>query len=298
MLACWTAPGFGLQEPPAPPPAAPTQAESLVKVYQLISAGELQQAKEELDRATALAQGPCGECLLSLSHIYAAEKKWDQAVNALQQAIPLLKSPGLLAHAYNQLGMATAETSTRDHLAKAEDALRRAAELGGPWGALARYNLAVVLSRRHRWAEAAEAARAYLEEAGAGGAAVKQTRLLLCRARTHLPEEPRPEQGEPRRVGGEVKPPEIIFQQQPAYTREGLEASTAGTVIVESIIDEEGCVQNVRALQRLPNGLTEAAMQAIRTWVFSPATLDGRPVKVYYVLTARFGPILDPRRRP
>jgi hypothetical protein len=47
-------------------------------------------------------------------------------------------------------------------------------------------------------------------------------------------------------------------------------------------------VRNVRALQEVPNGLTESAVESVRRWVFSPATLDGRPVKVYYVLTVNF----------
>jgi len=41
-------------------------------------------------------------------------------------------------------------------------------------------------------------------------------------------------------------------------------------------------------------------MQAIRQWVFSPATLAGKPVKVYYVLNINFQvqagpPVLWPR---
>jgi outer membrane biosynthesis protein TonB len=44
----------------------------------------------------------------------------------------------------------------------------------------------------------------------------------------------------------------------------------------------------VRSLEGLPHGLTESAMAAVRQWVFSPATLAGEPVKVYYVLTVNF----------
>ena len=37
-----------------------------------------------------------------------------------------------------------------------------------------------------------------------------------------------------------------------------------------------------------PYGLTQAAVDAVRQWTFHPATLDGRPVTVDYVLTVHF----------
>lgn len=282
-------PGFGRQEQP---PASSAQAEALEKAFKLIAEEKPKRAKEELDRAAALAGGPCGECLLGLSHVYAAQKKWDLAVDASQRAIPLLKTPGMQARAYNQLGLANAMLKTPD-LAKAEEALRRGVALGGPWGAMARYNLAEVLFRQGDWAEAAQEARGFLKEARPpNGMVVKDAHVLLCRARTHLPDAPSPEPGaDPaaQRVGGEVQPPELISQVKPVYTEKARQSGTTGTVIVEAIIDQEGCVRNVRALQELPHGLTESAMASIREWVFSPARLDGRPVKVYYVLTVNFG---------
>jgi TonB family protein len=35
-------------------------------------------------------------------------------------------------------------------------------------------------------------------------------------------------------------------------------------------------------------GLDKAAVEAVTRWKFKPATLEGRPVKVYYVLTVNF----------
>ena len=281
-----TAPGFGLQEQPAAPGA---QAAALEKAFKLIADDKPRQAKAELDRAAALAGGPCGECLLGLSHVYASQKKWDLAVEASQQAIPLLKSPGLQARAYNQLGLANTMLRTPDSLAKAEDALRHAVALGGPWGTMARYNLAEVLVRRQSWAEAAHAAQGYLAEAGPDGTAFKEARSLLCRIRSGLPDEPggNPD-AEPLRVGGDVLRPEVFSQVKPEYPEKARGAGTAGTVILETVIDEQGCVGNVKVLQGLPNGVTEAAVASIRQWIFSPATLNGQPVKVYYVLTVNF----------
>jgi TonB family protein len=61
-----------------------------------------------------------------------------------------------------------------------------------------------------------------------------------------------------------------------------------GKVIVEAIIDQQGDVKNTQVLQGLPLGLDKAAMEAVKTWKFKPSTLDGKPVRVYYVLTVNF----------
>ncbi len=61
-----------------------------------------------------------------------------------------------------------------------------------------------------------------------------------------------------------------------------------GTVIVEAIIDEQGNVMDAKVLKGLPMGLGQAAVDAIQTWKFKPALKDGKPVKVYYVLTVNF----------
>jgi len=47
-------------------------------------------------------------------------------------------------------------------------------------------------------------------------------------------------------------------------------------------------VTNLSVIKGLPMGLDKAALDAVSQWRFKPATLQGRPVKVYYNLTVRF----------
>ncbi|MCM2268525.1 MAG: TonB family protein [Thermoanaerobaculia bacterium] len=89
-------------------------------------------------------------------------------------------------------------------------------------------------------------------------------------------------------VGGDVKPPERVFAPQPTYTEIARKARIQGVVIVQAIIDREGNVTNVKVLKGLPMGLEEAAVEAMKQWKFKPATLNGRPVTVYYNLTVNF----------
>jgi protein TonB len=89
-------------------------------------------------------------------------------------------------------------------------------------------------------------------------------------------------------VGGAVVRPEKISGNSPVYTEVARKARVQGVVIVEAIIDERGNVVNARILKGLPMGLDKAALEAVQRWKFKPATLENKPVKVYYTLTVNF----------
>jgi TonB family protein len=76
----------------------------------------------------------------------------------------------------------------------------------------------------------------------------------------------------------------------PVYPPLALEAAYESVVILECIIDTRGEVRVARVLRGGGLGLTEASVAAVEQWRFEPATLDGKPVDVIYVLTVRFNP--------
>jgi periplasmic protein TonB len=104
-----------------------------------------------------------------------------------------------------------------------------------------------------------------------------------------IPEGPPPSEPEgPIHVGGDVKAPNKLSAPQPQYTEIARKARIQGVVIVQAIIDKQGNVTDVKVLKGLPMGLDQAAVDAIRKWKFEPATLNGKPVDVYYNLTVNF----------
>jgi protein TonB len=99
---------------------------------------------------------------------------------------------------------------------------------------------------------------------------------------------PAPEPTGPIRVGGDVKAPVKVHAPDPRYTSPAQAARVEGVVIVEAVIDKRGRVTSTKILKDLPMGLGAAAQNAVKTWRFKPATLNGKPVDVYYNLTVNF----------
>lgn len=100
--------------------------------------------------------------------------------------------------------------------------------------------------------------------------------------------EPEPANDEPIVVGGAVQKPEILVKTQPRYTELARRAKVQGIVGMKAVIDERGYVTDLQVLKSLPMGLDQAAIDAVSKWRFKPATLHGRPVKVYFNLTVNF----------
>jgi TonB family protein len=92
----------------------------------------------------------------------------------------------------------------------------------------------------------------------------------------------------PIQITGNVRAPERLFAPEPIYPEEARLARIQGVVILQTIIDVLGTVTDIRVLKGLPSGLSEAAVEAVSRWRFNPATLDGKPVAVYYMVTITF----------
>jgi periplasmic protein TonB len=98
--------------------------------------------------------------------------------------------------------------------------------------------------------------------------------------------EPTPPPG-PVRVGGQIKEPRKLKNVAPQYPDIAKQARVQGVVVLEATIDTSGRVQNVRVLRGIPL-LNEAAMDAVRRWVYSPTLLNGQPVPLIMTVTVNF----------
>jgi protein TonB len=86
--------------------------------------------------------------------------------------------------------------------------------------------------------------------------------------------------GGPRRIGGGVSAPELIFSVEPEFSEEARKAKVAGNVLVNLWVDTNGMPTHVRVIRGVGMGLDEKAVEAVRQYKFRPAKENGKPVLV------------------
>ena len=91
------------------------------------------------------------------------------------------------------------------------------------------------------------------------------------------------------RVGGNIRTPTKIKHVSPAYPEIAKAAAVRGMVILEVLVDREGRVAEALVLRSIPL-LDQAALDAVRQWVFTPTLLNGNPVQVIMTVTVNFTP--------
>lgn len=92
----------------------------------------------------------------------------------------------------------------------------------------------------------------------------------------------------PLRVGGDVKAPTIQKRIEPVYPEIARRTRIEGMVILEAIINKQGVVNDVKIIKSLNSFCDEAAMEAVKQWVFEPGTQNDIPVDVIMNLTVIF----------
>jgi protein TonB len=116
--------------------------------------------------------------------------------------------------------------------------------------------------------------------------------IILGGIETGPPEAPpvkidKPAPDLPIRVGGLIRPPVKLAGQQPVYPPIAQSARVQGVVIIEATIGTDGHVMNAKLLRSIPL-LDQAALDAVRTWSYSPTLLNGIPVAVIMTVTVQF----------
>jgi TonB family protein len=91
-------------------------------------------------------------------------------------------------------------------------------------------------------------------------------------------------------LAGDVIPPEPMYTPTPAYPPVAERQHIEGTVLLDVLVDENGSVQDIKVLRGVkPDlGLDAAAVDAVRTWRYRPATKEGVRVKVRTTLAITF----------
>ena len=83
----------------------------------------------------------------------------------------------------------------------------------------------------------------------------------------------------PITVTSDVQAAKLIRKVIPVYPRLAIAAHISGTVRLIGVVARDGTVQQIRVVSG-PSLLVEAALDAVRQWVYRPTMLNGKPVEV------------------
>jgi TonB family protein len=97
------------------------------------------------------------------------------------------------------------------------------------------------------------------------------------------------ERREPIRVGSNVLESKLVHKVDPVYPDAAKVARISGVVILQVTVGVEGNVLEAQVLRGHPL-LTQAALEAVRQWRYSPTVLNGEPVPVTATVSLRFHP--------
>ncbi|MBV9087781.1 MAG: energy transducer TonB [Acidobacteriaceae bacterium] len=90
------------------------------------------------------------------------------------------------------------------------------------------------------------------------------------------------------KIGGEVRPPQLISSAEPTYSLLARQLHYEGKVVLGIVVDAEGRLRDITVVEPVGLGLDENAVQAVYKWQFKPATRAGEPVPVQISVEVNF----------
>jgi TonB family protein len=89
------------------------------------------------------------------------------------------------------------------------------------------------------------------------------------------------------RIGGNVQQTKLVSQPRPTYPPEAKLAHIQGVVKLNALIGKDGAIQNLEVISGEPV-LVQAALDAVKHWVYQPTLLNGEPVEVVTQIDVNF----------
>jgi TonB family protein len=86
---------------------------------------------------------------------------------------------------------------------------------------------------------------------------------------------------------GAIKPPKLLKEVRAVYPEAARAAGVEGVVILSVKTDETGQVADTMVLRSIPL-LDQAAIDAVRQWVYEPFVKDGKAQPVVFTVSVRF----------
>ncbi len=90
------------------------------------------------------------------------------------------------------------------------------------------------------------------------------------------------------RPGDGIVPPTLPQDVNPSYSGDGYREKIQGVVVLQCVVEADASITGVRVLKPLWPSLDEQAIKALKSWRFTPATKNGKPVPVLMIVEMSF----------
>jgi len=98
----------------------------------------------------------------------------------------------------------------------------------------------------------------------------------------------KPKDDGPHRVGGQVQAAKCVRCMKPSYPAIAKSARIQGTVVLQAIIGKDGAIQSLKMISSSSPLLVQAALDAVKTWIYQPTLLNNEPVDVITEIQVNF----------
>ena len=295
-----------------PAVAAPVDTERLAKAKNLIKKSKHKKAVRMLESVNKAAGGEDAQALLLLADAHLGIGQYPEAIAAARTLVAATQDQDLKGKGSSLLGRALSQSNLETdwavnrrvirelalrgssassfpdaigritQLEQAREALEAAIDWHGDTEPMNYYYLAEVLVSLGRVDEAIASLDKFFEVAGDSDLPLGP-RELQCSLRVR-------QELEVQEVDkGRFLSPFAIEKYDPEYSRKARNEGVQGSVYLAAVITEHGAATCIRPLRGLPMGLTEAAMEALESWKFMPASAAGKSVAGLYKVQLRFG---------
>jgi TonB family protein len=86
-----------------------------------------------------------------------------------------------------------------------------------------------------------------------------------------------------------VTPAKLVHSEIPRYPKDAKKAGISGTVVLKAMVAKDGSVNNLEYVSG-PQGLTDAALKAVKKWKYQPMLINGNPVETSMNISVVFSP--------
>jgi len=88
-------------------------------------------------------------------------------------------------------------------------------------------------------------------------------------------------------TSGNLQPPKLVSSTKLTSLSLALTDKMQGVVVIDALVDATGKVSDMRVISGTPR-LTQVAMQALPTWKYEPARLNGQPIAMHMNVSINF----------